>query len=307
MSTSDTPNIDEKKETIDSVKNNFNVTGFIKDTITKFIYLLIYVFVSALVLYGTKIYGPNIPESSSNLWSKIQASLSNFTPKAITKGGSKEKIEHIFDNSKISYIQPVRPDSMKSMAFMKKQMNDTYSYTLEALIFFFNFLYKFQSDNLVAIVGPILFGILALCLTMFGFVMFIYFYISNLFYNFNMRTNPFISCILVMFCIILLFMLFTIIPFIQIAVFIYCLVNIFGYPSKTILANGVVKSNFYGFMTTFLSHFYNYIMLAFAYIIVTSSFTYLGQEYGIICALIILLDYTRILDIGLFKKKKKPQ
>jgi hypothetical protein len=191
---------------------------------------------------------------------------------------------------------------------MKKQLNDTYGYTLEALIFFFNFLYKFESDNLVAIFGPILFGILALGITLFGFILFIYFYISNLFYNFNIRTNPFISCILVMFCIVLLFMLFTIIPFIQLIVFIYCLINIFGYQSKTTLeGNKVVKLNFYGFMSIFVSHFYNYIMMASAYIIVTSSMTYLGLEYGIICALIILLDYTGTLDIGLFKKKKKIQ
>ena len=307
MSTSDTPDIDEKKETSDTASNNFNVIGFIKDAITKFIYLLIYVFVSALVLYGTKIYGPKIPEQSSSLWSKLQAAVSNFTPKFTKGGNSKEKIEDVFDNFKISYIQPERPDIMKNMAFMKKQLNDTYGYTLEALIFFFNFLYKFDSDNLVAIFGPILFGIMALGLTLFGFIVFIYFYISNLFYNFNIRTNPFISCFLVMFCIMLLFMLFTIIPFIQIIVFVYCLVNIFGYPSKTTLEGGkVVKSNFYGFMSIFVSHFYNYIMMASAYIIVTSSMTYLGQEYGIICALIILLDYTGTLDIGLFKKKQKP-
>ena len=305
MSTSDTPNIDEKKETSQTANNDFNISGFVYDAITKFIYLLIYVFISALVLYGTKIYGPKIPESNSTLWSKLQAAVSNFTSK---KGGSKETEEDVFDNFKISYTQPERPDTLKNMAFMKKQLNDTYGYTLEALIFFFNFLYKFDSDNLVAIFGPILFGIMALGLTMFGFIVFIYFYISNLFYNFNIRTNPFISCFLVMFCIVLLFMLFTIIPFIQIIVFIYCLVNIFGYPSKTTLVGGkVVKSNFYGFMSIFVSHFYNYIMMASAYIIVTSSMTYLGQEYGIICALIILLDYTGTLDIGLFKKKKKTQ
>ena len=198
MSTSDTPDIDEKKETISTVKNNFNVSGFLNNVITRIVYMLIYIFMSVLVLYGTKIYGRDLPNKSnkSNYWQQF-IYQSSSTNKTIT--------EPVFENFKISFLEPERISTIKVTDFMEKQMIDTYNYTMDALIFLFNFLYNLNSDTLIAIIGPILLAVLVVLLFMFGFVCFIYYYISNLFYNFNLKTNPFISCILVIFFIILLF------------------------------------------------------------------------------------------------------
>ena len=144
MSTSDTPNIDQKKQNVANVVNDFNIGGFAQSLLTNFVYMLIYIFVSALVLYGTKIYGPKItPPPPETIVDKGKQFL-----RYLIKNGGGDKVEQpTFDKYKIIYEPPVITFKSK-MHFINKQISDTYGYTLEALIVLFHFLYDINDQIL---------------------------------------------------------------------------------------------------------------------------------------------------------------
>ena len=292
MSTSDTPNIDEKKGTIASIANKFNVGNFLMDLFKKVIHMLIYIFISAFVLYGTKIYGPYIIRDDSNY---------NFSSNnGGTKGGNRTVK---FGKNDLIYKPPPENIYNENLDFVKKQVHDTYVYTMYVLIYFFNILYSLNNDTLVAMFGPILLGVMMIFLFIFGIIFFIYHYIINLLVNFN-GNDLIIGCLLMIFFIILFFVLFSLIPIVQIFMVLYCLIRILGYPSITKLPNQTTKSNFSGFLHVYFSYFYTLIFIYFSYIMITTSFNDLGQEYGIICALIVFLIFTGIIDVGFYTKKQ---
>jgi hypothetical protein len=293
MSTSDTSIIDEKKGTISSIANNFNVGNFLKDLLKRFIYMLIYIFISAFVLYGTKIYGPYVIKDNSTY---------NYSNNyGGTKGGNHGK--EPFGKNELIYKPPTEKIYSANLNFVKKQVHDTYIYTMYMLIYFFNILYSFNNDTLVALFGPILLAVMIIYLTIFGIIFFIYHYILNLLVNF-VGNDDIVGILLCMFFIALFYLLALMIPIIQIFMVLYCLVRILGYPSITRLPNGTTKSNFSGFLHVFFSYFYTLIFIYSCYIMITSSFNILGQQYGMICAFIVFLIFTGIIDVGFYTKKQ---
>jgi hypothetical protein len=268
-------NIDKIKKNIKNFQNNnFNVTKFLKSVVTKHIYMIIYLFVSAFVLYGCKIYGPFPSKNNANLFG------------------------HSFTFINPTFYQKNTQTITNIPIFMKNQMYDTYNYTMYALVFFFQSLFNINNDYIIAIIGPVLLCIYLSFLTIFGCIIFIYCYIVNLFFNFSSSASLFMRIVLIHFFTILFYILFLFIPIIQLVVIIYCLIRIFGYSSKFVLKDGTTKTGFIAFMNIFIYSIYNFIMLFSSYIMITTSFNYLGQEYSIICALIFMLIFTNIIDIN---------
>ena len=196
MST-DILNIDKIKKSIKNFQNNnFNVTKFLKSVVTKHIYMIIYLFVSAFVLYGCKIYGPFPLKNNANLFG------------------------HSFTFINPTFYQKNTQTITNIPIFMKNQMYDTYNYTMYALVFFFQSLFNINNDYIIAIIGPVLLCIYLSFLTIFGCIIFIYCYIVNLFFNFSSSASLFMRIVLIHFFSVLFVILFLFIPIIQLVVII---------------------------------------------------------------------------------------
>jgi hypothetical protein len=291
MSTSDTPNIDDKKDNIQTTQNKFNVPLFLKTVANKLLHLLIYIFIAAYVLYSCKLsYSLDNP---------------NRVPIAIEMFDGYGKIVKEPENNigKNILLTSANKNKIGIAGFMAALMLNVYNYNNDALNTFYELLKGIGNDYLIAIIGPPLFIIFVVLFSIVGICFFIYYYISLLISTpYNM--NFFLKFIVIIIFIFLLFSFFAVIPFIQLIFLIYCIIKGISASSKSI-TNKSTYHNFLGFVRAFIPKFKNIIMACAAYIVVTNAFTYLGSKSGTISVLIVILIYLHIINIGLFNFSKK--
>jgi hypothetical protein len=284
MSTSDTPNIDDKKQTNETTQNKFNVPLFLKNVANKLLHLLIYIFLAAYVLYSCKLT-TNLANPNSR-----QHTIEIFDGKLIKEPES--------NTGKNVLLISANKNKVGIAGFMAALMLNVYNYNNDAFNTFFTILNGIDNNYLIAIIGPILFLIFAMIFTIVGIVIFIYYYISLLIST-PYEMNFFFKIIVIFIFIILLFCFFTVIPIIQLFFVLYCIVTNMSRPSKIITHKGVFH-NFLGFVKAFIPFFKNIIMVCATYIVVTNAFNYLGSSSGVISIIIVLLIYLHIININLF-------
>ena len=289
MSTSDTPNIDDKKQTNETIQNKFNVPLFLKNVANKLVHLIIYIFIAAYVLYSCKLAN-NLANPNSR-----QQTIDIFDGKLIKEpenNTGKNVLELSAAKNKVGIA-----------GFMAALMLNVYNYNNDAFNTFFTILNGIENNYLIAIIGPILFVIFAMIFSIVGIVIFIYYYISLLIST-HYDMNFILKFMVIFIFIILLFSFFAVIPIIQLIFMIYCMVTNASQPSKSVTHKAVFH-DFIGFIKAFIPNFKNIIMACAAYIVVTNAFNYLGTNSGMISIIIVVLIYLHIINIGLFNFIKK--
>lgn len=332
-STSDTPNIDEKKteSTTDNKNNTFDkLSSFIISILTSLFILFIAIIIGTIVLYACKIGQSNILPTNMDCFPytssptpEIQQIPINIFISYIFSSNS-EKIEFPFEknNKKNTFIDTLRYFKERSnasflTAYFISILEGALSFNYSALNTFFNYLNNIP-EILIFFIGPaltFLYTLLLFCITTF-YVMFLWFSQMYWFFKSNSNTSvdgkpkwndvtffePMNYCIgvfLVILFILLFWLSIWVFPIISSVSINWCIFSLLGY---TGIMNGKSVS-FFNILQDVFKYYKGSISSIISFIVVLSSFSHLGTISGVFSLLTVALIYFGIFPIDLFQSK----
>jgi hypothetical protein len=327
--------IDEKKEINTSSINTFlnKLSLFLKDVVVSVLHVLIWFFISGLVLYSCKLSQANIMPSSKNCYPYrnnkpvVQNMVSDIFLTWFTDPQMSMKINFPYDkyNSFNSIIDDLRNFKESSNAvfilnYFISIFEDVISTNYACFNYLFNFYNQLLPEFVIILLGPVLL-ILTYIITIFCVNFnFIYSWILNTkwFFKKNIAcpcedkakwediTSVFsfryiLAVILFIISLFSVFMLFPLSMILSIVLVISCT-----------LSMGLYKANFNNNRITFLTivkeifKYYKFtVMAVLSYFIIRGAWRNMGQTSGIFCCIVVACIYFGWITIDMFKTVKE--
>jgi len=331
-STSDTPNIDEKKTetTTDNKTNTLDkLSGFIISILTSLFILFIAIIIGTIVLYACKIGQSNILPTNIDCFPYTSTPTPDIQQIPINifisyLSSTSEKIEFPFDknNKKNTLLDTLRYFKEKSnvnflTAYFISIIESAISFNYSALNIFLNYL-NYIPEILIFFIGPtltFLYTLLIFCITTF-YIMFLWF--SQMYWFFKSNSNdsadgkpkwndvtffePFNYCLGIFLVIVFVFLFWLSIflfPILSCVSINWCVFSLLGY---TGVMNGK-STGFFNILQDVFKYYKGWIASIISFIVVLSSFSHLGSISGCFALLTVILIYFGIFPINLFQSK----
>ena len=332
-STSDTPNIDEKKN-IDSESNTNETTGniisFVKTVFTLLVIIIIYFSIGSFILFGCKLSQSNILPTEidcypyTNTKPKIEKIISNIF-ETWTDPPQSMKIEFDVDNKTNSKF--ILLDAMRKLKIDPKA-SSIINYFIEILQSMTCFNYSCintilnilnNAPEMVTIfLGPFMIGFFITIICFINFFYFIYLWFSKMSWFFKKNNNKngdradwkditfldpinygFSIFTIIVFIILFFILFFTgVITFIPSFIIFWSLFSSLGY--KAIMDNKIISV--FTITKDVLKYYKVTIMTIFSIFVTILAFTNLGTSQGIFSLLVLLLISFGVISIDIFKK-----
>jgi hypothetical protein len=325
---SDTPDIDKKiEENTNTTSTTPNWIGFVTKVTKVCFLILVYIVISVLFLYNCKIAQCNILPTDENCKPytdnpiKIEQIFTNIFIQNTNPPQSEKMAFSYEENSSNILIDMIRkmknnPTVSWGIMFLLELFQSFFTLNYSALNLFFHLLNQLP-EILILLLGPLLY---LFFLTVCG-VNYIRTFFTSLkwFFKKNVNTDSsenakakweditmlepinygiaiFLTVIMVVFFIVSLLFIPLFSP-LQIGILGYCF---FSMATFTNTLNGQ-RGDFSTFLIHAMKHFKITLSVLFSLVLLSTSFSYLGSLYGIVCIAIIVLIYCNIIPFNLYK------
>jgi hypothetical protein len=326
--------VDEKKEINTTSIKSFanNIKNFLKSILVSVLHVLIWFFISGLVLYSCKLAQSNIMPTNTNCYPyrhnkpTISNMVSDIFFTWFTEPQMSMKINFPYDkyNSFSSIIDDLRgfkesPRAVFILNYFISILEDVISCTYSCFNYLFNFYNQMLPEFIVILLGPVLLALTYIITFFCVIVNFLYSWIINTkwFFKKNVacpseerarwESVPSMSFRYILGIILLVIALFSIFMMIPIGMILSILLLI-----SCTISIGLYKANFNNEKITFLTvvkdifKFYKFtIMAVLSYFVIRTAFTNLGRMQGIICCIVVLCIYFGWITINMFKSSKE--
>jgi len=331
-SISNTPDIDEKKADMNKSDKDFNIIGFLKSVVISIITIVIYFIIASIILFNCKIAQSNILPTDLNCFpyennkSFIDPILTNIfvqntDPLSSAKLEIPQKIQS--KNVILDMIRELKysPRIGGTKMFLLSQLESMFHTNYNILNVYYNLLNQLP-ELAIVILGPIFTFFQMLVSPVICLFSFAYYYFVNMKWLFKKNTSSGISKIpkweditllepfnyslslflTFVFIIILFCSFFTVVPFVEICIMFFCVFSMIGYKGVIQKENkGFSEVSIIDIIKYFFSSYKVTIMAFLTLNIISSVFSNLGQIYGIVSIIIVLLIYFNIFKIDLYK------
>jgi len=326
-STSDTPDIDEKKESTTTTSSTYNIGNFLKTIAITIIIILLNFTFAGITLYNCKLCQSNILPtdmdcSPYNINNKpdVQPILTNiFIQNTEPPQSEKLKIPYDKTNMKNVILDMIckaknNPNVGWFTMFLLEQIQIFFHFNYSALNIFYNLLNQ-APEICIVLFGPILTFIYIGLTPIFGFFVFAYHYFLNFKWFFKTNINkettgqPNWSDVTILkpldygigiffsFIFIIVFFIFVMaVPVCQVFIMLYCLFSMLGYSG---ILNGK-NTNVWGIVKELMKYYKVTMMIILSIIVIITTFTNLGTISGFFSILVVILIYFKIIDINLY-------
>jgi len=304
----DTETLDEKKQNL-SDKKKKDIPTFFIDVAYSILSLLVFTFFSSYILYCSHLAKQKIvPDDLDAYPYKPGAEKQTNSPASVVGEENKQILGDFYSidfpmeqaNPLLDFLHAEKEKGNVVSKFVFKQLICTAFYNLQAFMFFFQFLQGWN-ENLIIILGPILFAFFVAFLFIFGSVLFVYYYFMNmsiLTQNTSTILNILFPCLFICFLVCCFFIVFVF----QIGAVVYVFAMTLCFTSNF---NNRENQSMLNFFTLFVYHFQNLFMVAVGVIVTSTANADLGVTETIASIGILIMIASGMLGIQMFQNPPK--
>jgi hypothetical protein len=339
MSTNDSTTTDDNTSsniTTSSTSNKTfynNISSFLKKTASSILYIFVWFFISAYVLFACKLAQSNLMPTDVNSY-PYKDNKPTINPKTLdiflTMFVTPQMSKKIFfptnkNNTTFSIIDTIREYKEGSRAqfiltYFISILEDIIACNYGCISYLFNSFNQILPEIVIILLGPILLLFLVIVTYVCNILGFVYSWFANMkwFFKKNMACPSeekarwkdvssifsfryIFGIILIIIAIITFFMMMPVLFIIPSILIIGALFSIGSY-------NAVYDKHIISFLTIVKELFKYYkltIMTVFSYFMLINAFTILGSTSGICCLIVIILIYYHLISIDIFKSVKE--